>query len=108
MTNVKKVTITKVYRNTEKADGTPYVYKNDSTYHKAGDPFTRMGIETEQTGSEVHYANIDPKSQKYLAIEPGQTILVNLTTSVGKDGSGEFKNFNLPTKDQLAEYATSL
>ncbi len=104
---IKKVTITRVFKSTENKDGVPYTYKTDSKYHKEGDPFVRIGIQVEGEDGTTHYANVDPKS-KIMSLAEGETLLVNFTTSTGKDGTGEFKNFNLPTKDQLVEFANAL
>lgn len=104
---IKKVNITRVFKSTENKDGVPYIYKTDSKYHKAGDPFTRIGIQVDGE-SETHYANVSPKSSSYMNLAEGTTALINFTTSVGKDGTGEFKNFNLPTKEQLVEFANNI
>lgn len=102
--NIKKVTITKVYKNENKQDGTPYQYNKDSKYHKAGDRFTRIGIKFEGDDN-TYYTNADAKS-KAMSIEEGQSILLNFEEQV--DGSQVWRNFNFPTKEQLVEFANNI
>lgn len=102
---IKKVTITEVYKSENKADGTPYQYKTDSKYHKAGEHFTRIGIQTDAHGTDTYYTNADPKS-KANTIEKGQTLLLSFKEEV--DGDNTWRNFNFPSKKELAEFATSM
>lgn len=102
--SIKKVKITKVYKNEAKQDGTPYQYKTDSKYHKAGEAFTRIGIQTEQTGDETYYTNASGKDRA-MNVEEGQVLLLDLTESASADGTTTFKNFGFPSKDKLAAFA---
>lgn len=105
-TMIKKINITKVERFTANKDGVPYTYKTDTQFHKAGDPFTRIAIKTEQTGEDVYYANVNPASKKYQNIAEGQALLLDIYTTTGKDGTGEFKNFKFPSQEELVAFAT--
>ncbi len=98
---IKKVSITKVYKNDKKKDGTLYVI---SKGQHAGKNFTRIGIQTDKTGEDTYYNNA-LATDKAMNIEVGQSLLLNLTEQIKVDGSGKWYNFNFPTKDQLAEFA---
>lgn len=99
---IKKVTITEVYKSSNKKDGTPYVISKGVN---AGKNFTRVGIKTDKTGDDVYYNNaLD--TDKVMTIEVGQSLLLNFTET--PDGDNTWRNFNFPTKDQLAEYANSI
>lgn len=100
---IKKVTVTQVYKSTEKKDGTPYVIKNGQY---AGQSFTRIGIKTEQTGDDVWYTNAKEKD-KAISIQAGDSVLLNLVEEDNGNG-GTWKNFNYPTKEQLADFAASI
>lgn len=101
---IKKVTITSVFKNETKKDGTPYTI---SKGQHAGKTFTRIGVKTEQTGDDVYYNNA-LATDKAMNIEIGQSLLLNLTETPSEDGAQTWKNFNFPTKAQLAEYAESI
>lgn len=99
MNEIKKVTITEVYKNTTKKDGSPYVISKGIN---SGKNFTRIGIKTQETGDKIYYNNaLD--TDKAMTIEVGQVLLINFTETV--DGDNTWCNFNFPTKAQLAELA---
>lgn len=102
MNGIKKVTITKVYKSDKKKDGSPYMI---SKGQYVGQPFTRIGIQTDQTGDKTYYNNAKA-SDKAFNIEEGQSLLLNFTEQV--DGDNTWYNFNFPTKDELAKFAESL
>lgn len=101
---IQKVTITKVFKNENKKDGTPYTI---SKGQHAGKTFTRIGIQTDKTGEETYYNNA-LATDKAMNIEVGQSLLLNLTEDKKEDGSGSWYNFNFPTKDQLAEFTKAI
>lgn len=96
---IKKVQITKVYRNEKNKNNEPYVIKNGE---HAGTPFTRIGIKTDKTGEQVYYNNAKA-NDKAFSVAEGQSLLLNFTEEI--DGSNTWYNFNFPTKAQLAEFA---
>lgn len=101
---IKKVTITEVYKNETKKDGTKYVISKGANKDKN---FVRIGIKTDKTGDLTYYNNalVGDKANN---IEVGQSVLLSLTETAKEDGSGDWYNFNFPTKAQLAEYAEQL
>lgn len=99
---IKKVTITKVYKNDKKKDGSLYVIGKGKN---VGQNFTRVGIQTDQHGEDTYYNNA-LATDKAMTIEVGQSLLLNFTDT--PDGENVWKNFNFPTKAQLAEYAESI
>lgn len=105
--SVQKVTIKTVsIKDTKKVDGvdTKMTYKSGKNI---GKEFVMVNIQTEQTGDEF-YSTPAMSGDKAMNLAVGQTVLLNFSESQSADGSKTFKNFNFPTKDQLAEYATSL
>lgn len=95
---LKKVTIKRVFVSTANKEGIAYVYKNGKN---AGKPFTRVSIQTEETGDEYYATNALPGT-KPTTIKEGENVLLSLTEDNG------FKNWNYPTKDQMAEYIKEL
>lgn len=102
MNGIKKVTVTKVYKGTTKKDGSPYMITKGQY---AGQPFTRIGIQTEQTGDKTYYNNAKA-SDKAMTIAEGQSVLLNFTEQV--DGENTWYNWSFPTKEELAKFAESL
>ncbi len=100
---IKKVTINKVFKNDKKKDGSPYVI---SKGQHAGQNFVRIGIQTDKTGEDTYYNNA-LATDKAMNIEVGQSLLLNFTETPSADGANVWKNFNFPTKDQLAEFAAN-
>jgi hypothetical protein len=92
---VKKVTITKVFISDKNKDGVLYTYKNGDN---AGRNFVRVSIKTEETGDDYYSSNTLPGS-KPTQLKEGEVVLLDFTEDNG------FKNFRIPTKDQLAEFA---
>ena len=101
---IQKVQITKVFKNENKKDGTPYTI---SKGQHAGKNFIRIGIQTDKTGEDTYYNNA-LATDKAINIEVGQSLLLNLTDTPSEDGAQTWKNFNFPTKDQLAEFAATV
>lgn len=95
---LKKVTVTRVFKNTANNDGVPYTFKNGKN---AGKPFTRVGIKTDKTADEVYSNNAFPDSAT-VNIEEGKEYLLDLYEDNG------FKNFKFPTKEALAAYEQAL
>jgi len=95
---LKKVTISWTKSATTNKDNVPYVYKNGKY---AGKPFTRVSIKTEETGEEFYATNALVGS-KPTEIKVGDKLLLSLTEDNG------FKNWNYPTKEQMAEYIKQL
>lgn len=107
---IKKVTIKKVtkYDKPYTKEGEPekplYTYKKGKN---VGKNFFMVTIQTNETG-EDYYSTPASEKDKAMTIEEGQSLLLNFTETTSEDGTKVFKNFNFPTKDQLAEYANSL
>lgn len=102
---IKKVTIKSV-KFAESKFGTTekYTYKKGKN---AGKNFQMVTIQTNETGDD-YYSTPAMEGEKPLTIQEGQSLLLNFTETTSDDGQKVFKNFNFPTKDQLAEYANSL
>ena len=101
---IQKVTISKVFKNDKKKDGSLYVISKGTN---AGKNFTRIGVQTDKTGENTYYNNA-LATDKAMNIEVGQSLLLNFTEQDRTDGEGKWYNFNFPTKAQLAEYANSI
>jgi general stress protein 26 len=107
---IKKVTIKKItkYERPYSKEGEEqkplYTFK---TGDNRGKNFKMVTIQTEETGDE-YFSTPAMESDKAMSIEVGQKILLNFTETKSDDGTKTFKNFNFPTKAQLAEYAESL
>ena len=107
---IKKVTIKKVtkYDKPFTKEGEPekplYTYKKGTN---AGKNFVMVTIQTEETG-EDYYSTPAMATDKAMSVEVGQKLLLNLTESTSADGTKVFKNFNFPTKDQLAAFANEV
>ena len=101
---IQKVTITEVYKNDTKKDGTKYVISKGTN---AGKNFIRIGIKTDKTGDDVYYNNA-LETDKANNIAKDQSLLLNFTETKSADGTNVWKNFNFPTKEQLAEFAASM
>lgn len=101
---IQKVTITELYKNETKKDGTRYIISKGTN---AGKNFTRIGIKTDKTGDDVYYNNA-LETDRAMKIEIGQSLLLSFTETPSADGANTWKNFNFPSKVQLAEYAESL
>ncbi len=101
---IKKVKITQVFKSDKKPDGTPRAYAKGTNI---GKPFTIIGIKTDKTGEEIYNTNA-MVGEKAMNIEVGQSLLLNFTETKSEDGQKIWKNFNFPTKVQLAEYAESI
>jgi hypothetical protein len=99
---IKKVTVKKVFTATENKDGVPYTYKKGKY---EGKNFVRISIQTEETGDE-YYASNALIGSKPTTIKEGDKLLLNFTEQVVGDKT--FKNFDFPTKEQLAEFAASI
>lgn len=99
---IKKVTITKVFKSETKKDGTKYIISKGTN---KGQNFTRIGIQTDQTGDVTYYNNA-LATDRAMNVEAGQSLLLVFTEQV--DGDNTWRNFNFPTKAQLAEFAESL
>lgn len=105
---IKKVTIkkVKVYDRPYSTDGSKPLY----TYKKGtniGKNFVMVTIQTNETGDD-YYSTPAMPGERATTLKEGDSVLLSLTTSMSTDGQKEFKNFNYPTKDQLAEFAASI
>lgn len=98
---IQKVTITKVYKNDKNKAGELYVIRKGTNKDKN---FVRIGIQTDKTGEDTYYNNA-LVTDKAMNIAEGQSLLLNLTETPKEDGSGNWYNFNFPTKEQLAAFA---
>lgn len=98
---IKKVTITKVYKSTANKNNEPYMIKNGQY---AGQPFTRIGIQTDKHGTDTFYNNAKA-TDKAMSIEEGQSLLLNFEEQPSEDGQNTWKNFNFPTKKEIEEFA---
>lgn len=101
---IKKVQIMKVFKNTTKKDGSPYVISKGKN---TGQNFTRIGIQTDAHGDDIYYNNA-LETDKAMTIAEGQSLLLNFTETPSEDGANIWKNFNFPTKQQLADFAASM
>lgn len=90
---IKKVTITKVFKNDKNKDGIAYVYKKGKN---VGQSFTRVSLGAE--GLEGLYSTCVPAGDRALALAEGQEVLLKFEE---KDG---FKNFSFPTKGEQQVY----
>lgn len=88
---IKKVTITKVFKNDKNKDGIAYVFKKGKN---EGKPFTRISIGTDQTGDDL-WSTCVVNSDRALQLEVGQEVVLKLTEENG------YKNFNFPNKGEL-------
>lgn len=95
-THLKTITINKIYRNTEKKDGTKYVDKN-------GKPFMVVVIKTTgKDGQEVGMSYCDYKGE---TAEYKEGDIVKLSI----ERNGEYLNFRPPSKvDALEERVAAL
>mgnify|MGYP006935472845 CR=1 FL=1 len=98
---IKKVTITKVYKSTTNKNGEAYMIKNGEF---AGQPFTRIGIQTDKHGTDTYYNNAKA-TDKAMSLEEGQSLLLDFTEEPNADGSNTWKNFKFPTKKEIEEFA---
>ncbi len=99
---IRKVTI----KSVKKADS-KFGSEEKFTYKKGkniGKNFSMITIQTEETGDDF-YSTPAMSSDKAYNVEVGQKILLNLSETTSEDGQKTFKNFNFPTKDQLAQFA---
>lgn len=102
---LKKVTIKSVgIKETKTVDGVEvkYVYSKGKN---EGKNFVRVSIQTEETG-DLYWANnafVDSKATK---LKVGDVELLDLVER--QDGDNTWRDFNFPTKEQLADYAKSL
>jgi len=107
---IKKVTINKITKydrpySKEGEEQKPlYAYKKGSN---VGKNFSMVTIQTDETGDD-YYSTPAMSGDKVYNIEVGQKLLLNLTEKKSDDGTKVFKNFNFPTKDQLAAYAAEM
>lgn len=107
---IKKVTITKItkYDRPLSKDGEEpkplYTYKKGKNI---GKNFSMINIQTEETG-DAYYSTPASSTDKAYKIEVGEKVLLNLTETTSEDGSKVFKNFNFPTKEQLAQFAVDM
>jgi hypothetical protein len=107
---IKKVTIKKVtkydkpYSPEGEAEKPLYTYKKGANM---GKNFSMINIQTEETGDD-YYSTPASGTDKAMSIEVGQKLLLNLTETKSADGTKTFKNFNFPTKEQLAQFATEM
>jgi len=98
---IQKVKILKVYKNDTKKDGTKYVISKGTN---AGKNFVRIGIQTDKTGEDTYYNNA-LATDKAMNLDVDQVVLLDLTETKSEDGSTTWKNFNFPSKDDLAKFA---
>lgn len=101
---IKKVTIKKVkiVESPFSKDGQPtekYVYKKGKNI---GKNFVMVTIQTNETGDDYYSTPCLP-TDKAAQIKEGESHLLSLTESPSADGQKVFKNFNFPTKEQLAD-----
>ena len=102
---IKKVTIKSVKKMDSKfGSEEKYVYKKGKNI---GKPFFMVTIQTEETGDD-YYATPAMEGDKAMGVEIGQKLLLNFTETKSEDGLKTFKNFNFPTKDQLANFAAEM
>lgn len=107
---IKKCTISKITKYdkpfSKEGEGEKplYTYKKGTN---AGKNFVMVTIQTEETG-EDYYSTPAMATDKAMNIEVGQKLLLNLTETKSADGLKTFKNFNFPTKEQLAAFATEM
>lgn len=94
---IKRVVITRVYKNEKKESGEAYVYKSGKF---AGKNFVRIGIQTDETGSDTYYCNALLDSRE-AQIEEGQNLIIKFEETPKDDGSGTWKNFKFPNKAEL-------
>lgn len=105
---IKKVTIKKVtkydkpFSKQGEAEKPLYTYKKGTNI---GKNFVMVTIQTDETGDDF-YSTPASEGDKAMNVEVGQKILLNLTETKSADGLKTFKNFNFPTKEQLAQFAT--
>ncbi len=86
---LKKITIDKIFINDKNKDGVSYVGKNGKY---AGQPFVMVKIKTTD-GQTVSTPSLLGGAPTQLTA--GQTIVLNITES------GDFKNFNIPSKKEI-------
>ena len=95
---LKKVTITKVYKNDKNKEGIAYSYKRGKNIGKT---FSRIGIQTDETGSDTYYNNAMP-TDKAFNIKEGDVDVLRLEESTATDGSGKiFLNWSYATKKEI-------
>lgn len=103
---IKKVTISNVTKYdkpyTKEGDEQKplYVYKKGKNM---GKNFMMVTIQANEMG-DSYYSTPALLSDKAMNIEVGQSLLLNFTETTSVDGAKVFKNFNFPTKDQLAAF----
>ena len=108
--SLRKVTISSV-----KKYDRPYAKEGEEqkplyTYKKGkeiGKNFVMVTIQTEETGDD-YYSTPASIGSKAAGIEVGQKVLLNFSETQSADGQKTFKNFNFPTKDQLAAFAAEM
>lgn len=84
------VKITKVFKSDKNKDGVAYVTKK-------GKPYTRVSIQTEQTGNDYYSTTAWDADHPAMQLTEGQEIELIFTE---KDG---FKNFDIPKPIDLLE-----
>lgn len=94
---IKRVTVTKVYKNEANREGVPYVYK---TGKNEGKPFNAIAIFTDQTGDTKYYNNALLDSREFNIAE-GQSLILKFEESKSEDGSKTFFNWKFPTQAEL-------
>lgn len=105
--SIKKVTIksVKMYERPFTPEGQEqkplYTYKKGKNQ---GKNFVMVTIQTQETGDEFYSTPALPNS-KPTTLKEGDQVVLSLTSSTSEDGNKVFRNFNFPTKEQLAEIA---
>jgi hypothetical protein len=98
---LKRVTITKVYNNPTNKDGVPYSYKKGTNM---GKNFSRIGIQTDETGEATYYNNA-METDRAFKVEVGQTDVLRLEETPAADGSDKvFHNWSYATKKEIEAY----
>ncbi len=91
---IKKVTVTRVFKNDTNKDGIAYAFKKGKLM---GQKFTRVTIKTEEFGEDM-YSTCVPAGDRALSIEAGDKVVLKFSETNG------FKNFNFPSKSEVEVY----
>ena len=95
---LKRVTITKVYKNDTNKDGVAYSYKKGANL---GKNFSRIGIQTDETG-EITYYNNAMETDRAFKAEVGQNEVLRLEETLAGGGSDKvFHNWSYATKKEI-------